>query len=48
MKLPLDLNAVLDKGAPTPTGGLDTIGSICDTMGIQLTFDKPRADYIHW
>lgn len=47
MTLPLDLNPILDKGAPNSTGGLTNITRICNIMGIPLTLDTPRARYIH-
>lgn len=47
MRLPLNLNPILDEGAPTSTGGMTNATRICDLMGIPLSLDPPRSRYLH-
>lgn len=47
MKLPLNLNPILDEGAPTSTGGLINAARICDMLGISFSLDPPRSEYLH-
>lgn len=45
--LHLNLNPILDEGAPTSTGGLTEATQMCDMIGMPLRLEAPRADYLH-
>jgi len=47
VKLPPDLNPILDEGAPNSTGGIEEATALCDQLGRELTLDPPRAQYMH-
>ena len=43
----MDLNPILDEGAPTSTGGILNAAALCDALGRELVLDPPREEYYH-
>lgn len=46
-KLHLEPNPTIDTGAPTSTGGMDEVTHLSDVLGLTLTLDPLREQYLH-
>lgn len=42
----VDLNPILDQGAPKSVGGIHTAARLADALGIPFTIETPRSQYI--
>lgn len=43
----VDVNPILDEGAPTSTGGIENAAKLCNMLAMNLNLKPPRSLYHH-